>query len=93
LPEGVLIMKKPVQFFAAVFVLCLTAAVLSCGEATSGELQVTTFAGSGEEGYANGTGTEAQFYSPIGLAIDRAGNLYVADWGNERIRKISRERR
>jgi DNA-binding beta-propeller fold protein YncE len=86
-------MKKPVQFFAAVFVLCLTAAVLSCAQTASGELQVTTFAGNGEQGYANGTGTEAQFAYPAGLAFDRAGNLYVGDYGNNRIRKISRERR
>jgi sugar lactone lactonase YvrE len=55
--------------------------------------EVTTFAGSGEEGYANGTGTEAQFDGPTGLVFDRAGNLYVADVGNYRIRKVSRERR
>jgi DNA-binding beta-propeller fold protein YncE len=82
-------MKKLFHFFAAVFVLCLSPAFFSCNEAASGELQVTTFAGSGEEGYANGIGTEAEFNWPEGLAFDRAGNLYVTDYDNHRVRKIS----
>jgi len=50
---------------------------------------VTTFAGSGSAGSANGTGTAASFSSPIGLAFDASGNLYVADYGNHKIRVIS----
>jgi sugar lactone lactonase YvrE len=50
---------------------------------------VSTLAGSGEEGYADGTGTEAQFYHPAGVAVDGKGNVYVADYGNHRIRKIT----
>lgn len=50
---------------------------------------VTTFAGNGTAGFADGTGTSAQFYSPQGVATDASGNVYVADYGNNSIRKIT----
>jgi sugar lactone lactonase YvrE len=50
---------------------------------------VTTFAGSGGFGSADGTGAAASFSSPSGLTVDNSGNLYVADSSNNIIRKIT----
>jgi len=49
---------------------------------------VSTFAGSGANGLANGNGTAASFYGPVGIAVDVIGNIYVADDGNDLIRVI-----
>jgi len=50
--------------------------------------QVYTLAGS-FGGFADGVGAEARFYLPSGVSLDTQGNLYVADRGNHRIRKVS----
>ncbi len=52
---------------------------------------VTTVAGSGVQGFAgdNGPATAAELDSPMGLAVDAAGNLYIADSHNHRIRMVT----
>ncbi len=50
---------------------------------------VTTFAGSGVIGSQNGAGPSATFNRPEGVVLDKAGNLYVADAGNNLVRKIT----
>jgi sugar lactone lactonase YvrE len=50
---------------------------------------VTTFAGTGVAGAADGTLTTATFNSPKAITIDTEGNFYIADAGNHTIRKIT----
>ncbi|MFN5423313.1 MAG: YDG domain-containing protein [bacterium] len=49
---------------------------------------ITTLAGSGAAGSADGSGVNAEFSSPASITGDGLGNLYVADLGNNKIRKI-----
>lgn len=52
---------------------------------------VTTVAGTGEQGFAGdgGPATGAQLDSPAGVAVNVAGDIYIADTHNQRIRKVS----
>lgn len=52
------------------------------------EGKVETIAGS-SEGFADGIARQARFNTPSGIAIDRAGNIIIADTSNNRIRKLS----
>lgn len=53
--------------------------------------EVTTVAGSGERGFADGQGSKALFASPRGLAIDWTGDIYVTDYYNNRVRRVTRQ--
>lgn len=52
---------------------------------------ITTFAGTGQEGSSGdgGPATMAALALPLGLAVDAAGNIYIADRNNNRVRKVA----
>ena len=52
---------------------------------------ISTVAGSGVQGFSgdNGPAASARLNHPEGVAVDAAGNLYIADTGNQRVRKVS----
>ena len=52
---------------------------------------ITTVAGNGVQGFSgdNGAATSARLNSPAGMALDSAGNLYISDANNDRIRKVN----
>jgi len=53
---------------------------------------VLTLAGTGAAGSVDANGTAASFDHPLGVAVDKAGNVFVADTNNHKIRKISSSR-
>ena len=52
---------------------------------------ISTFAGTGVGGFSGdgGPATAAQLYNPTHLTVDRAGNVYIADYTNNRVRKVN----
>jgi hypothetical protein len=52
---------------------------------------LTTVAGTGKAGFSGdgGPAAQAEIDTPLGMAVDRAGNLFFADNGNHRVRKVS----
>ena len=73
------------SFSSVVWVLLLSAAPV-CGQGI-----ITTVAGNGQMGFSGdgGPATAASLIYPTGVALDAAGNLYIADHGDNRIRKVS----
>jgi uncharacterized repeat protein (TIGR01451 family) len=66
-----------------------TSTVTTTPTAAAKVLIVSTLAGASAFGVADGTGTAAQFGMPSGIAVDASGNVYIADYSNNRIRKIT----
>ncbi len=86
------------QIAVGVAVSVLTLATTGCSKSgdnskpktsTTSQLTVSLFAGNGSVGDADGTGTAASFNNIDCLTIDAAGNIYVGDSGNNKIRMVS----
>jgi RHS repeat-associated protein len=60
-------------------------------EVTASTGIITTVAGDGTRGYSGdgGAATSAELYYPFGVSVDAAGNIYIADYGNARVRKVT----
>src|SRR5438046_8971194 len=71
-----------------VYLLALT--LLAC-EAFAQKAVITTVAGTGAAGFAGdgGPATAAQIFGPAGMAVDSAGNIFISDRENHRIRKVA----
>lgn len=79
------------------YILLLTSLLAACHHSSSDEspapitpeTTVTTLAGDGTSGLVDGAGPSARFYFTWGATLDAQGNVYVADHGNGRIRRVT----
>jgi hypothetical protein len=69
--------------------LYLADAYNHCIRKISSDGMVSTYAGTGTAGYLDGPASAAKFNQPINICLDEAGNMFVSDFLNQRIRKIS----
>ena len=78
------------RFAAALLLIAFALPFIPAAEAQTGIGTITTVAGTGAFGFSGdgGPASEAQLYSPWGVTVDGAGNLYIADLYNNRIRKV-----
>ncbi|HEY1790406.1 MAG TPA: hypothetical protein VGJ73_19825, partial [Verrucomicrobiae bacterium] len=74
---------------STIFISALTAAVLFTSSAQAQLFNFTTFAGSAAQGNVDGVTNVSQFNNPGGVTMDAAGNVYVADTGDNTIRRIA----
>src|SRR5689334_23008291 len=73
------------------YALCMLLLVMSADFLAAQENIITTVAGNGQAGFSGdgGPASEAGLNMPGSVAVDAKGNVYIADWQNERIRKIN----
>src|SRR5438309_1646638 len=72
------------------FVVCL--GLLSSGAVLAQQYTIATLAGNGTDGFLDGSDLKSvQFSSPTALALDAAGNLYIADTLNSLIRRVTKD--
>jgi sugar lactone lactonase YvrE/Tol biopolymer transport system component len=88
------------QFLPPPYTLTLTAHASGLPDVTSPSFVetnvsaasvITTVAGNGTLGFSGdgGPATAAELHAPVGVAVDAAGDLYIADYNNQRVRKVS----
>lgn len=78
-------MKNFTRFLSLFLIFTIFGGSLLLGQTYT----VTTIAGTGNPGNTNGPGAQASFGYPSGIAVDRSGNIYIADQQNNLIRKIN----
>jgi len=85
--------RQPVRFWP-VGALLASMACISCGPVSASAEEIaytiTTVAGNGERGFGGdgGPATAAKLNRPCAVAVDSEGNIYIADYGNNRVRRI-----
>src|ERR1051326_6029592 len=75
----------------AIFILSVVVLLgLSASDAFGQANVISTAAGTGTAGYTGdgGPATAAELNTPFGVAVDAAGNFYIAEWSNHRVRKV-----
>jgi sugar lactone lactonase YvrE len=77
-------MPRGTGAFVMLMVLGLTA-----GTASAQQVDFRTMAGTSPAGDFDATGGEARFNAPVSVAVDAAGNIFVADQQNYRVRKVT----
>jgi hypothetical protein len=81
--------KRALMKAATILVLGLAAIHLGKARAQTEIYDFTTIAGALSSGAVDGTNRAARFNNPMGIALDNRGNIYLADWSNHTIRKLT----